>query len=248
MRFLGPISFPIFLFDGKPGLDESPSRHFSEGPTICLVRAILFDWDGTIVDSIRTLFAIDEAICRRVEVPFDEAIFRRTFSPNWRRMYDSLGIPKDRVDDAVRVWSETFRGDEMEPFPGIVDAIARLADAGYQLGIVTGGSRQDIEPQLGRLGLEKLLTVRVYGHDTPDGKPHPSPLRLALDMCGPIRPDQAIYVGDALDDVRMAAAASVTGIGIVSMLATADELVAAGADETAGSVVEWVDRYLGAGG
>lgn len=229
-------------------MDESPSRYFSEGPTICLVRAILFDWDGTIVDAIRTLFEIDEAICRRVGVPFDEAIFRRTFSPNWRRMYDSLGIPKDRVDDAVRVWSETFRGDEMEPFPGIVDAIARLADAGYQLGIVTGGSRQDIEPQLGRLGLDKLLTVRVYGHDTPDGKPHPSPLRLALDMCGPIRPDEAIYVGDALDDVRMSAAAGVRGVGIVSILATADELLAAGADEAAGSVVEWVNRHLGVGG
>jgi phosphoglycolate phosphatase len=159
-------------------------------------------------------------------------------------MYDSLGIPKDRVDDAARVWSETFRADLMQPFDGVQAALARVASTGCTLGIVTGGSRQEIEPQLGRLGLDKILTVRVYGHHTPDGKPHPSPLRLALDMCGPIRPHEAIYIGDALDDVRMAAAASVRGIGIMSMLATAEELIAAGAVETAASVAEWVDSYL----
>jgi phosphoglycolate phosphatase-like HAD superfamily hydrolase len=159
-------------------------------------------------------------------------------------MYDSLGIPKDRVDDAVRVWSETFRADLMPPFDGVVEALGRLASTGCKLGIVTGGSRPEIEPQLGRLGLDNLLTVRVYGHDTPDGKPHPSPLRLALDMCGPISPHEAIYIGDALDDVRMSAAAGVRGVGIASMLATADELITAGAVETAGSVVEWVDSYL----
>jgi phosphoglycolate phosphatase-like HAD superfamily hydrolase len=208
------------------------------------MKAILFDWDGTIVDSIRALYETDEAICRRIGVPFDEAIFRRTFSPNWRRMYDSLGIPKDRLDDAERVWLETFRADLMLPFDGVVGALARLGAANYTLGIVTGGSRLEVEPQLGRLGLDKLLAVRVYGHDTPDGKPHPSPLRLALDMCGPIRPDEAIYIGDALDDVRMSAAAGVRGVGIISMLATAGELVAAGADETASSVAEWVDSYL----
>ncbi|HEX7492406.1 MAG TPA: HAD family hydrolase [Candidatus Limnocylindrales bacterium] len=208
------------------------------------MKAILFDWDGTIVDSVPALYATDEAICRRIGVPFDQAIFRRTFSPNWRRMYDLLGIPKDRVDDAVQVWSETFRADLMQPFDGVQAALARLASTGRTLGIVTGGSRPEIEPQLDRLGLDELLTVRVYGHDTPDGKPHPSALRLALDMCGPIRPDQAIYIGDALDDVRMAAAAGVRGVGIVSMLANADQLVAAGAVETAGSVAEWVDSYL----
>ena len=70
-------------------------------------------------------------------------------------------------------------------------------------------------------------------------------MRLALEVAGGARPEDAVYVGDALDDVRMAAAAGVRGVGIVSMLATADELIAAGAAESAGSVVAWVDRFLG---
>lgn len=208
------------------------------------MKTILFDWDGTIVDSVPALFETDRAICRRVGVPFDEAIFRRTFSPNWRLMYDSLGIPKDRVADAVQVWSETFRADLVQPFPGVQGALRRLAATGCRLGIVTGGSRPEIEPQFGRLGLDDLLGVRVYGHDTDAGKPDPRPLRLAMAMAGDALSDDTIYVGDALDDVRMAAATGVRGVGIVSMLATGEELIAAGATEYAGSVVEWVDRYL----
>ena len=64
------------------------------------------------------------------------------------------------------------------------------------------------------------------------------------DRAGIARPEDAFYVGDALDDMRMAAAAGVRGIGIVSMNTTADDLLAAGAVESAGSVVEWVDQLL----
>ena len=210
------------------------------------MRAILFDWDGTIVDSIQALFETDAAICSTIGVPFDESIFRRTFSPNWRLMYRSLGIPEARTDEAVAVWAATYQPDRTEAFPGIAASLARLACAGFTLGIVTGGSRVEIEPQLARLSLDGLLTVRVYGHDTTAGKPEPQPLQLALTMVG-AGPNEAVYVGDALDDMRMAAAAGVRGVGIVSMLAQAAELVAAGAAESAGSVVEWVDRFLGAG-
>jgi HAD superfamily hydrolase (TIGR01509 family) len=207
------------------------------------MRTILFDWDGTIVDSIGAVHEADAAICRRIGVPFDLSIFRRTFSPNWRRMYDSLGIPKDRTDEAVQVWRETFRNDRTRPFDGIQGALTRLARSGFTLGVVTGGDRAEVAPQLSRVGIEDLLTVRVYGNDTSDGKPHPQPLLLALELADGAPPD-AVYAGDALDDMRMASAAGVRGVGIVSMLATAEDLIAAGAVETASSVVEWVDRFL----
>ena len=208
------------------------------------MRAILFDWDGTIVDSIQALFETDGAICRQIGVPFDESIFRRTFSPNWRLMYRSLGIPEERTDEAALVWASTFHADLTRPFPGIEDALGRLVGAGFTLGIVTGGSRAEVEPQLARLSIDGLLTVRVCGHDTTAGKPDPQPLRLALEMAGVSRPEEAVYVGDALDDMRMAAAVGVRGVGIVSMLATPEELIAAGAVESAASVAEWVDRSL----
>jgi phosphoglycolate phosphatase len=89
-----------------------------------------------------------------------------------------------------------------------------------------------------------VLTVRVYGDDPVAGKPDPRPLQLALELAGAARPEDALYIGDALDDMRMAASAGVRGVGIVSMLAAEDDLIAAGASESAGSVVAWVDRFL----
>ena len=205
---------------------------------------VLFDWDGTIVDSIGALYETDSAICRKMSIPFDLAIFKRTFSPNWRLMYRSLGIPDERIGDAVAVWEQTFRSENTRPFEGVQNALGRLAAAGHRLGIVTGGSRLEVEPQLARIGIDGLMTVRVYGHDTTLGKPDPEPLLLALELAGQTDVTSTVYVGDALDDMRMAASAGARGIGIVSMLADEADLVAAGAAETAASVVEWVDRFL----
>jgi phosphoglycolate phosphatase len=209
------------------------------------MRAIFFDWDGTIVDSMPAIFETEAAICRQLCLPFDESIFRRTFSPNRRLLHRSLGIPEDRDREAAQIWAATLNSERMRLFPGVENALARLAAAGYTLGLVTGRDRAEIEPQLARLGINELLTVRVYNDDTVAGKPDPGPLQLALDLAGVTSPDEAIYVGDALDDMRMAAAANVRGVGITSMVATADDLIAAGASESAGSVVKWADRLQG---
>jgi phosphoglycolate phosphatase len=208
------------------------------------MRTIFFDWDGTIVDSMPAILQTEAAICRHFGLAFDELIFKRTFSPNWRLMYRLLGVPEDRISEANQIWATTFHSEAMRPFLGVEDALARLAAAGYALGIVTSADRAEIEPVLSRLGLDELLRVRVFADDTEEGKPHPRPLQLALELAGVAQPKDALYVGDALDDMRMAAAAGVPGIGIVSMVGTADDLLAAGASESAGSVVEWVDRLL----
>jgi len=208
------------------------------------MKTILFDWDGTIVDSMGALYETTAATCRHLGLPFDEEIFRRTFSPNWRVKYRALGITEEHDAEAISIWRETFRADETNLFPGVREALARLGGAGYQLGVVTSGDRDEIEPQLKRLDVHELLRVRVYGNDTVAGKPDPEPLHLALDLAGGVAPESAVYVGDALDDVRMAASAGVHGVGIVSMLATDQELRSAGAAESAGSVAEWTDRFL----
>jgi pyrophosphatase PpaX len=208
------------------------------------MATILFDWDGTIVDSMGMLFEADAAICREIGLPFDLAIYRRAFSPNWRLKYKALGIPEARVPEAVGIWQRLFRDEEHGPFEGVIDALRRLSDAGHTLGIVTAGDRNEIEPQLVRLGIDDLVGVRVYGEDTSNGKPDPEPLRLALTLSGATDPNDAIYLGDALDDMRMAVAVGALGVGIVSMLATEAELRECGASETAASVAEWVDGFL----
>jgi phosphoglycolate phosphatase-like HAD superfamily hydrolase len=209
--------------------------------------AVVFDWDGTLVDSLDGFYRANVAVMRTYGLPFDRERYRLTYAPDWRVMYTRLGIPADRLDEANAVWHREFEGgDGVVAFAGVHDALRRLDDAGLRLGLVTAGRRNLVESQLERLGLAALLPVRVFGDDLPVHKPDPAPIRRALVELGlDARPDAVRYLGDAPDDMRMAVAAGVPGVGIVSILGDDDALVAAGAAEVAQSVADWVDTALG---
>jgi phosphoglycolate phosphatase-like HAD superfamily hydrolase len=211
------------------------------------VEAILFDWDGTLVDSLGAFHVANAAVMAAFGLPFDEAVYRRHYVPDWRQMYVRLGIPADRLDEANALWETTFAdgSDLLVAFDGAAAALARLRATGAVLGIVTAGHRDVVAPQLERTGLGPLLSIRVFGDDLPVHKPDPAPLRRALELAGHgHRPATSIYVGDAPTDMQMAVTAGARGVGIESVLGDPDELRAAGASEVAPSVVAWVERHL----
>jgi HAD superfamily hydrolase (TIGR01549 family) len=206
------------------------------------MRAILFDWDGTLVDSLGAFQHANAAVMASFGLPWDEAIYRRNYVPDWRLMYLKLGVPADRLDEANELWHTTFaRAEDVIAFEGVPAALARLDAAGCRLGIVTAGDRVIVEPQLERTGLGALLAVRVFGDDLPVHKPDPAPLRRALDILGlGGEPDEVAYVGDAPTDMQMARAVGVRAVGIASVVGDPDELIEAGADEVAPTVADWV--------
>jgi pyrophosphatase PpaX len=212
------------------------------------MRAILFDWDGTLVDSLGAFQHANATVMASFGLPWDEAIYRKHYAPDWRQMYTRLGVPPDRLDEANELWHTTFaQAEDVIAFEGVVDALRRLDETGCGLGIVTAGDRFIVEPQLERTGLGALLPVRVFGDDLPVHKPDPAPLRRALDLLGlDAHPDEVAYVGDAPTDMRMARAVGVRAIGIASVVGDPEELRAAGADEVAPTVAAWVDALVGA--
>ena len=210
------------------------------------MEAILFDWDGTLVDSLGAFHVANAAVMEAFGLPFDVVRYRQHYVPDWREMYRRLGVPHERLDEANTLWQATFAdsGDGVVAFPGALAALERLEAAGSVLGIVTAGHREVVEPQLERTGLGRLLPVRVYGNDLPVHKPDPEPLRLALRLAGERhRPETSIYVGDAPTDMQMAVAVGARAVGIESVLGDPAELRRAGAAEIAPSVAAWVDRH-----
>ena len=208
------------------------------------MQAILFDWDGTLVDSLGAFHRANATVMASFGLPFDEVLYRRHYVPDWRLMYRRLGVPGDRLDEANELWHATFAtdGDDVIAFDGVAGALGRLRDAGKQLGIVTAGHRAIVVPQLERTGLAELLTTRVFGDDLAVHKPDPAPLRMALELLDLAdRPDEVAYVGDAPTDMQMARAVGVRAVGITSVIGDPGELRAAGAAEVAPSVVAWVD-------
>lgn len=217
-------------------------------PPVLPVAGVLFDWDGTLADSLGLFFAANARVMRELGVPFDEAAYRRHYTADWRLAYRQLGVPEERLDEANASWRRHFdgRSGETVPLPGAIEALDRLADAGLVLGVVTAGDRRVVEPQIAAFGLDRLLDVAVYRDDLEATKPDPAPLRHALDLLRLAdRAHDVAYLGDAPDDMRMAVAAGCRAVGVESMLGEAATLRRAGAEDVVPSVAAWVELALG---
>jgi HAD superfamily hydrolase (TIGR01549 family) len=228
--------------DPRSGASRFLLRAACDPLRFIVVQAVLFDWDGTLVDTLPFMFAATELVMAEFGVTITWDDYRRHFTPDWRLLYRRFQLPEALIESVGARWWSLYRGrDEAALLPGAADALQRLADAGIALGVVTAGRRDSVEPQLERHGLAALLVARVYGDDPFEPKPGPAGLHHALDLLGLAdRAAETAYVGDALDDMRMAVAAGARAIGIRTDLATADELREAGAHEVAGSVAAWV--------
>ena len=215
--------------------------------TIGPMKAMIFDWDGTLVDTLPAITRANAEVLGSYGVAYDDAAYRAAYSPDWRRMYRRLGVPVEHVEEAGGRWLSEYRSlmTEVRAFAGVESAVQRLAGTGYELGIVTAGDRPVVEHQLAATGLGAYFSVVVCGEDIPFAKPHPEPLLHALGQLG-IRdqPGLVTYIGDAPDDMRMAQAVGARGVGIVSLVGDRQELEAAGAAEVAESVPAWVATFL----
>jgi HAD superfamily hydrolase (TIGR01549 family) len=177
------------------------------------LRAVLFDWDGTLVNSAETSYRAYQGMFRVLGIPFDREAYGRTYSPNWHRTYEALALPRDRWDEADAIWLEHYARERNELLPGAAEALERLHAAGHAQGIVSSGERTRVTQEMRDLRVEAYFTEVVCGGDTAERKPHPEPLLVALARMG-LRPDEAAYVGDSPEDVEMAQSAGVFAIGI----------------------------------
>lgn len=212
--------------------------------------AIVFDWDGTLFDSLPAIYDANHRVITELGLPFDDARYRAAYVPDWRLMYQRLGVADADLEAAGRRWIELYRAAaESGLLPGVREALERLVASGFVLGLVTAGDRDIVTDQLERGGLDPLITARVFGSDAIAAKPHPEPLlRVLAELRRADRVATARYVGDVPDDMRMARAVGVIGIGIESSFASRDELLEAGATAVFPSVAAFVDDLLGPAG
>ena len=209
--------------------------------------AIVFDWDGTLIDSLPAIFEANRLVVEEYGLPFDAERYRDAYIPDWRMMYQRLGVPDDQLEAAGARWLELYRTTEQAILlPRIRESLHRLSDAGFVMGLVTAGHRDVVGHQLERFELGDLLPVRVYGSDEIASKPHPDPLLQVLGQLGRAhRIATARYVGDVPDDMRMARAVGTLGVGIESPVWSREDLFAAGATAVYPGVAAFVDDLLG---
>ncbi len=195
---------------------------------------VLFDLDGTVVDSGGIILASMRHATRTVlgrEIA-DEQLMAAVGGPGLEAQMATFG-GGEHVEELVRVYrahNEPLH-DELQLCVGMDDVLVRLKDEGRQLGIVSAKRRITVEMAFAATAVGHLFDVVVGGDEAPNQKPAPDTLLVALERLGADAAD-AVYVGDSPVDMAAAKAAGMYAIGVTwggihgrDALAAGDEVV-----------------------
>ncbi len=200
------------------------------------MRLIVFDCDGTLVDSQHTIVENMNRAFHELRLPLpDAATFRAliglTLEEAVRRLLPG-GEPEewDRLVTAYRrqFFARRDPGTSPEPlYPHATEVLAALNAQGYLLGVATGKSRRGLEAVLGGHDLLDIFVTRQTSDGHPS-KPHPAMLQQAMAEAG-VGPEDTLMLGDTSFDMLMAFNAGVHPLGVAWGYHTEAELTAAGA-------------------
>ena len=176
---------------------------------------VLFDLDGTVVDSGGIILASMRHAARIVlgRDFSDDELLVNVGGPGLEAQMEALG--PGRSAELVRVYREHNEPlhETLEGFDGIEATLEALRDRGQRLGIVTAKRRATVDLAFAQLPLAHLFETIVGGDETERHKPDPAPLRLALERLAADPPDAA-YVGDSPYDMQAARAAGLFAVGV----------------------------------
>jgi pyrophosphatase PpaX len=180
---------------------------------LACVRAVLFDLDGTLVDTvelIRVSFRRATKAVLGAALP-DELTMANVGQP-LRTQFEDL-VP-GRADELVRVYREfnqALHDELIRDYPGTPDVLRGLASRGIPMGVVTSKGTEGAMRDLAHFGLTDFFEVVVSADDVPVHKPDPYPLRFAAAALG-VPLEYCVYVGDSPHDMRAAISGSAIAV------------------------------------
>jgi len=194
---------------------------------------VVFDWDGTLMDSEARIVDCMQRAAADLEVAVpSRAEARDIIGLGLQQAVARLfpGADEGLVDALVDAYRRHWLGDEVQPssmFAGSCELVAELHQAGSLLAVATGKSRTGLEKSLAESGVGDLFHVTRCADET-FSKPHPQMLEEILtDLDTP--PGRAIMIGDTEYDMQMAANAGVHAVGVSHGVHTEERLFANGA-------------------
>lgn len=213
-------------------------------------RLLVFDWDGTLLDSIGVIVACTRAALEELQLPVPpEARLRGVIGLGLRETIEAL-LPSFDEELAGRLagayrrhWWDGYHRRSLL-IAGAEEALRHLHRRGFELAIATGKSRQGLESDLERLGIGALFSTTCTSSEAPS-KPAPEMLNRVLGELGR-SPTEALMIGDTAFDLEMARQAGVAALAVTSGGHRREELERAGPLACLESVAE-LPRWLGAG-
>ena len=191
------------------------------------VDAVMFDLDGTILDSIHIYYQIIETVFNRLDLPLPSRNKLReaakTGDFEWGRVFPKR-TPKenDRLIEKTRkiiadIYPNLFR-TQAKLIPGVKKTLEAVLQEGIKIGIVTSTPRQSMAVKLHPLvdsGVSDLMEIIITADDAPRKKPAADPLLEGSKKLG-ILPEHCMYVGDACTDIQAGKAAGMKTVGVLT--------------------------------
>jgi HAD superfamily hydrolase (TIGR01509 family) len=192
------------------------------------LQAILFDMDGTLLDSREAIIPAFEYALRQHNVPVPPLAELMPYSHSLRALQEAVA-PHVPYKDLLASYDGRLQTllHTVVPYDGVIETLGKLKRR-HKLGVVSSARRALQAVKL--YGLEDFFDVVVGGLDVTPHKPHPAPVLLALERLD-VRPENAAMVGDLAADILAAKAASVgLVIGVTHGFGSREMLEAEGAD------------------
>jgi HAD superfamily hydrolase (TIGR01509 family) len=193
------------------------------------ISTILFDWDGTLVDSAQLGLVAYEKSFADLGVPFDHEVYRAVYSPNWLTVYEGLGLPKEQWQRADKLWTQHYDEQSAKLIKGAGETVTEIRQKGYRLGVVSSGNDCRVNREINELGLGGIFEVVVCHEQIRNRKPHPEGIEVALQQLR-VGSTQTAYVGDSPEDIQMGKSADVLTVGVLSTYPTSWKLQSAEPD------------------
>ncbi len=182
-------------------------------------RTILFDLDGTLVDSVPDLTAaLNRLLADRALAPFEEATVAGFVGDGVRALVERAFAARSQVADDATVDAFTadytaHASEATRPYPGVADTLAALQAAGWRMAVCTNKPEQAARLLLADLGLDRFFAAIGGGDSFPARKPDPAHLTATLRAAGG-EAARTLVVGDHRNDI-----AAATGAGIPAIFA-----------------------------
>ena len=174
------------------------------------IRAVLYDFDGTLADSTELIMRCyrHTMTAHLGECPPDEEWLSGFGTPLEAQIarFARSDAEAAAMLDTYREHQHTLHDEMLRPFPGATETVEALARRGVALAIVTSKHRRSTLRGMDLCGITGWFPVIVTPEDVTHAKPHPEPVRVALEKLG-VAPREALFVGDSPHDMAAGRAA-----------------------------------------
>ncbi|MDQ2666768.1 MAG: HAD-IA family hydrolase [Gemmatimonadota bacterium] len=204
--------------------------------------ALLFDLDGTLVDSIELILSsARHAFIGFVgHAPTDDEWRASIGRPLQKVLLEYSGgndVEAERLLDRYRAYQLEHHDRLLHAYDGVVDTLRSLSSAGHAMAVVTSKSDWLALRALEFVGISDLFPVLVGCDTCVNHKPHPEPVERALALLG-VEPANALFVGDSPHDIQSGRGAGVFTVGATWGAFSQAEMAASGADILISDIAE----------